>query len=112
MALEETASVILALGGLLPLLTAALEQPGWSARTRTWVSVAVSVLAGLVAYVTQNGLDFSSPSLIVTFLVGVTLASATSYKTLWKPSGVADKIENATSRSVGTPESEVNPEEA
>ena len=61
------------------------------------MSVAVSTLAGLVAYVTQFGLELTSVSTIVTFVVGVILASATAYRNLWKPTGVAPAIEASTS---------------
>ena len=93
----ELVATILALGAALPLLTSVVQQPQWSASVRTWSSVAVSILAGLVAYVTQFGLDFSAPSTVVSTVIGVVLASAASYKTIWKPSGVAAAIENSTS---------------
>ena len=93
----EIVAIILALGTLLPLLTSIVNQPRWSAKTRTVMSVAVSTLAGLVAYVTQFGFELTSVSTIVTFVVGVILASATAYRNLWKPTGVAPAIEASTS---------------
>ena len=93
----EAVAIVLAIGGLLPLLTAAVQQPQWTARTRTVLSVAISVLAGIVGYVSVNGMDFSTPSKVVTWVVGVVLISSTSYKTLWQPSGVAPAVESITS---------------
>lgn len=98
--MAEVVAIILAVGGLLPLLTSLVQQPRWSNRTRTVLAVIVSIIAGTVTYVTMNGLDIVSgqPSSIITVIVGVILAAATSYQTIWKPSGVAPKIENVTSR--------------
>lgn len=93
----EIVAIILAIGTLLPLLTSIVNQPRWSAKARTAMSVAVSTLAGLVAYVTQFGFELTSVSTIVTFVVGVILASATAYRNLWKPTGVAPAIEASTS---------------
>ena len=96
--MTETVAIILAVGTLLPLLTSIIQQPKWSDRTRTLVGVGVSVLAGLVTYVSQYGLDVSSVSKIVSVVVGVILAAATSYKSIWKTSGVAQRLEVATTR--------------
>lgn len=99
MVTTEFVAIILAVGGLLPILTSVVNQPQWSTRTRTIMSVLVSVLAGLVAYVAEFGFVLDSPSGIVATVVGVILASATAYKTLWKPIGVAPAIEVATSKT-------------
>ena len=93
----QLVAIILAVGGLLPLLTSFVQQPRWGKRTRTIMSVAVSVLAGLVTYVTQFGLNWTDPSTAVVTIVGVILASSTAYKTIWKPSGVSPALEVATS---------------
>lgn len=93
----ELVAIILSVGGLLPLLIAVVNQPHWSARVRTILSVAVSALAGLVTYVSENGLAFESASSAIAVVVGVILTTATAYQTIWKPSGVARKIENSTS---------------
>lgn len=94
----ELIAIILSVGSLLPLLIAVVNQPHWSAKVRTILSVAVSGLAGLVTYVTENGLEFDSASAVVVAVVGVILASVASYQSIWKPSGIARRIENATSR--------------
>lgn len=93
----ELVAIILSVGGLLPLLTSVVEQPQWSARTRTVMSVIVSIIAGIVTYVSAEGLHFESPSAIVATVVGVIITSAAAYKTLWKPTGATQAIEDATS---------------
>ena len=97
--MTELIAVILSVGALLPLLTAVLQQPSWSDKTRTVAGIGVSALAGLVSYVSVNGLDFSTPSAIVASVVGVIIAAAASYRTIWKPSGVAPIIEAKTSKN-------------
>lgn len=99
MVTTEFVAIVLAVGGLLPILTAVVNQPHWSTRARTIMSVLVSVLAGLVAYVAEFGFVVDSPSSIVATVVGVVLAAATAYKTLWQPTGVAPAIEAATSKT-------------
>lgn len=93
----EVVATILAVGALLPLLTSVVQQPRWSNRTRTVLAVIVSLVAGLVAYVSQFGLNFSSVSNVVTVVVGVIVLAAGTYQAIWKPSGVAPAIERATS---------------
>lgn len=93
----ELVATILSVGALLPLLIAVVNQPHWSARTRTILSVLVSGIGGLVTYVSQEGLNFDSASAVIAVVVGVILASASTYQTIWKPVGIARKIENSTS---------------
>lgn len=89
--------IVLAVGPLLPLLVAVVQQPNWSPRVRSIASVVISILAGTVTYVADAGLDFSNPPAIVAVIVGTILASNVAYKTIWQPTGVAPAIEYATS---------------
>lgn len=110
MDVTEIVAIVMSFGTLVPLLTSVVQQPQWSARTRTFMGVGVATIAGAAAYVTQFGLSFGSPAEIVAVVVGVILASATSYQSIWKPSGITSRIETATSRTVVNPE-EVIPED-
>lgn len=108
MTLEQIVALILGIGTLLPLLTAVVQQKHWSSRTRSIIGVVMSVLAGLVAWVSTHGLNVSDlPGLIAT-VVGIALASIAAYNGIWKPTGVANAIEVATSPTpavaVPTPE--------
>lgn len=94
--MTQVVGIILAVGALLPLLISVVQQPRWSDRTRTILAVVIAALAGLVTYVTEHGLDFHDQTALVTTVVGVILASATAYKTLWKPVGLAPAIEKFT----------------
>jgi hypothetical protein len=97
MTTEQTVALILAIGTVLPLVTAIVQQKRWSSRTRTIIGVGMSVLAGLVGYVSTNGLEVSDPTKILVFVTGVVIAAVSVYEGVWKPSGVANKIEVATS---------------
>ena len=100
----QIVAIILAVGSLLPLLTSVAQQPHWSNRARVAVGVGLSLLAGLVTYVTQYGLEVDSWANLVTVVVGIILAAAAAYKTIWQPSQIAGKIELATSRTDGVVE--------
>lgn len=102
----ELIASILVIGSLLPLLISIVNQPQWSSRTRTIMSVGVSILAGVVAYVSENGLDFSTPSNIVATIVGTVLATSVAYRNIWKPTGVAHAIEFGTSPTHSTASAE------
>ena len=93
------AATILAVGGLLPVLIAVVQQPKWSAKTRSIMTVLVSGLAGLVTYVSTNGLNFGDVPTLVTTVVGIILASVASYESIWKKVGTTKAIELATSPS-------------
>lgn len=103
----QLASIIITVGALLPLLTSVVERQTWSTRTRTVVGLVISVLAGLVTYVTQFGLDFSNIGTLIASIVGVVLASGAAYKTVWQPSGVAPALEGRTSPTPVKPDPEV-----
>lgn len=107
---QEYVAIIISVGTLLPLLTSVLQRPSFSDRTRTLIGVGLSIVSGLVVYVSTNGLDLSNPSAIVAAVVGVTLAAGAAYKTIWKTSGVAPAIEVATSPKEDHPD-ELKPED-
>lgn len=98
MTTAQLVPIILSVGGLLPLLTAVVQQQRWSTRARTLVGVALSILAGLVTYVSTNGLDLS-PARLVTTVLGIVLAASAAYAHVWKPLGVAPSVEAATTKS-------------
>jgi len=82
-------------GFFLPAVIAVIQQPTWSQGVRAAVTFLVSIVAGAgTAYFTGdlNGVDWVSATLII-------LVSAISvYKGLYQPTGIAPKIETATSK--------------
>ncbi|WP_328491184.1 hypothetical protein [Streptomyces zaomyceticus] len=89
----------LQVGAALPLLTAVVQRPNWSARYKRIVAVAASLLAGITAVAAEGGwAQFQQGKLTTVTVLGVLVAAQTSYDLLWKPSKIAPVIEAATSR--------------
>ncbi|MFF9901217.1 hypothetical protein [Streptomyces longispororuber] len=85
-------------GVLLPLLTAIVQQPAWSANCKKAVAVVAAFIAGLVTVAADGGWDqFQHGKLTMATVFGVLAASQTSYDLLWKPSKLAPKLEALTS---------------
>lgn len=96
--LGDTASWALLAGFLTPLLTSVVQQPTWTSRTRTLVAVVASVIVGVVTLL-ANGSFNDGPQTVLSIVALVVVTSATAYKTIYVPSGIAPAIENATSKT-------------
>lgn len=86
----------LAVGFFSPPVISTIQQSRWSARRQALVAFGFYlVVAAVTAYVMGlfNTLDVLRLALLVF------LAAGTSYKTLWKPTGVSPAIERVTSPS-------------
>jgi hypothetical protein len=92
--LSNPALWALAVGFFSPPVISVIQQSRWSARQQSLVAFAFYlVVAAVTAYVA--GL-FNAPDILRLALL-IFLAAGTSYKTLWKPTGVSPAIEAATS---------------
>lgn len=91
----ELASWAAIVGTTLPLAIAVISQSGWGTRTRSLLTAGLSVLAaiGTVHFANPGGLE--AAPLVITTAAILTLAGST-YRTFWKPSGVAPAINEAT----------------
>ncbi|MEU6755972.1 hypothetical protein [Streptomyces sp. NPDC046685] len=86
-------------GALLPLLTAVVQRPAWSAAVKKRVAVLAALLAGVVTVAATGGWEqFQNGKITAATLLAVLAASQTSYDLLWKPSTLAPMIEAVTSR--------------
>lgn len=77
-----------------PLVISLITRPGWSGKVKTAIMLGYSGVVGvLTAYLSGqfDGLD------ILGAVLTVILVTATSYQTIFKPSGISPKIEEATS---------------
>ncbi|MGX1268113.1 hypothetical protein [Streptomyces phaeoluteigriseus] len=84
-------------GAVLPLLTAVVQRPAWSAKHKKVVAVVAALVAGVVAVAADGGWDqFQHAKLTTVTLLGVLAASQTSYDLVWKPSKLAPMIEAIT----------------
>lgn len=86
-------------GALLPLLTAVVQRPAWSADTKKVVAVVAALVAGVATVAGTGGLEqlqHGRPTLAT--ITGVLVASQASYDVLWKPAKLAPWIEAVTTR--------------
>lgn len=84
----------LAVGFFSPPVVSVIQRSRWSARTQSLVAFGFYlVVAAVTAYVA--GLFNTGDILRLALLVF--LAAGTSYKTLWKPTGISPAIERVTS---------------
>ncbi|AYN58647.1 membrane protein [Arthrobacter phage Nandita] len=84
---------LIAVGFISPPVIAVIQQSRWSARRQSIVAfVFYLVVAAVTAWL--NGI-FTTVG-IVTALLVIFVTGATTYKNLWKPTGVTPAIENAT----------------
>jgi hypothetical protein len=91
----------LAVGFFSPPVISTIQQSRWSARTQALVAFGFYlVVAAVTAYVA--GLFNTGDILRLALLVF--LAAGTSYKTLWKPTGISPAIERVTSPNNDAPE--------
>ncbi|UNO38911.1 hypothetical protein [Streptomyces sp. MST-110588] len=84
----------LILGFASPMLIAIVNQPQWSRAVRTGVQVVISVLVGLGSAYFAG--DFAGKDVVTGILVAA-VAAISAYKGVFKPSGIAPKVEKATS---------------
>lgn len=93
----QTVATGSAVGGFLPLLTAVVQRPHWSAQAKQLVAVAVALVAGVVTVISSGGLSqFQDGWLSAGTLGAVVAASQAAYDLIWKPSSLAPAIESAT----------------
>ncbi|MFJ4342688.1 hypothetical protein [Streptomyces sp. NPDC088915] len=99
----DTIAVASAVGSVLPLLTAVVQQPFWSARAKRVVAVVVALLAGVVTVASTSGTDqFTHGLPTLGTILAVLAASQTAHDLVWKPSKITTKIESVTSPKQGT----------
>ncbi|MFI1535588.1 hypothetical protein [Streptomyces anandii] len=89
-----------ALGYLLPPLMAVVIQPRWSGPAKGLFMVLVAAGDGVgTAYFTH---EFDGRPIVTDVLIAA-VAIGVAYHTLWRPSGIAPRIERATSTAAGLP---------
>jgi hypothetical protein len=94
MPVSNTALWAAALGYVLPLAIAFVNQPRWAPWVKGVLMLAVAAGDGLgTAYF---GDQFHGKSVVTCVLVA-SIAIGVAYHTVWKPSGIAPAIERATS---------------
>ncbi|WP_435060386.1 hypothetical protein [Streptomyces sp. bgisy060] len=89
-------------GTLLPLFTAVVQRPAWSAEVKKIVAVVLALIAGVITVAASGGWQqFQHGSLTFVTIAAVLTVSQSTYDLLWKPSRIAPVIERATTPSTG-----------
>ncbi|MEU5748250.1 hypothetical protein ABZ804_22260 [Streptomyces sp. NPDC047726] len=97
--LTDSLSTGAQVGAVLPLLTAVVQRPAWSEKYKKVVAVLAALFAGVVAVAADGGWSqFQHGQLTTATILGVLVASQTSYDLVWKPSKVAPWLEAVTTR--------------
>lgn len=96
--LTEIAALV---GTFLPLLVAVVQRQHWSNRVRTVVGVAACAIAAVIVSYTKGQLNLHD--LATTGFIIFTLTK-TTYLSVWKPTGVAEKVEKATGGGTTDPD--------
>jgi hypothetical protein len=91
---SDAASWALIVGVLLPPFVAVVQRPNWAPRWRTLVMLAVAVLDGLGTAYFADQWHGATPAALVALAVA---SISAAYHGLWQPSGIAPRIEHATS---------------
>lgn len=86
----------LIIGTLMPPLMALVQQPRWTNTVRSVVMVISSIIVGAGTAYFENDQVFVGKSVLQAILT-VAIAAIASYHGFWKPTGIAPKIEQATS---------------
>jgi len=82
-------------GSLVPLLTGVLSKIDASSKVKSILNLGLSLVSGLLAYglAHSGGFDLAGAT---TAMISTYLASGVSYQNLWKPTGAAPAIQEAT----------------
>ncbi|MEU6632810.1 hypothetical protein ABZ905_31690 [Streptomyces parvus] len=85
-------------GVILPLFTAVVQRPAWSAKAKRVVASVAALIAGVLTVAVDGGwAQFQHGTHTTLTVLGVLAAAQTSYDLLWKPTRVAPAIETVTS---------------
>lgn len=88
------------LGLATPLIVSAVSNPRLSSQARRFLAIGIAVVVGVVNLAVQGAFETLAGGLTwetaLSTLVLVVGASQAAYALLWKPTGVADRVEGAT----------------
>lgn len=76
-------------GFWLPLLISVIQKETWTSGIKAWVAFVACVVAAMGTVYFTGGWTDNSPSVFLLIFV----TAVASYKSLWHPTGISDKIE-------------------
>lgn len=81
-----------------PFVTMLINRPTWSRGVRQGVAAVISIVAAVAVLMLTGGVDsLLQGATSVLMILGV---STVAYEAIWKPTGVAESVETATSPKV------------
>jgi hypothetical protein len=80
-------------GIVMPLVVSVINQEHWSSQLKGVVALLVSFVAAAVTTWAEGGLHGHSLASSFLIVFGATIAT---YRVFWKPTGISDKVETAT----------------
>jgi hypothetical protein len=80
-------------GLLVPLIVSFVNQSHWKSQVKGLVAIVISLVAAVVTSWAAG--DLHGKSLATSFLI-VLGATLSTYRIFWKPTGIADSVESAT----------------
>jgi hypothetical protein len=80
-------------GFIVPLVVSFVNQSHWKPQYKGVVAIAISALAAFITSWVAG--DLHGKSFATSFLI-VLGATLSTYRIFWKPTGIADSVENAT----------------
>jgi hypothetical protein len=96
--LTEIAALV---GTFLPLLIAVIQRQHWSSKVRVAVGIAACAIAAVIVSYTKGQLNLHD--LATTGFIIFTLTK-TTYLSVWKPTGIAGKVEESTGGGTSNPD--------
>lgn len=90
----NTVMIGLLVGAITPLIISVIQQPTLSTRARKIVALVVSAIVGGVVVLSSESANVGD---VLGTIVAVWAASEAFFQKVWRPSGVTDAVENATS---------------
>lgn len=100
--MDDLTTWSLLVGTVAPLAIAVAQRPRWSNTARSVISILFCAVAGLGTAYLDGSLVMGKPltfSAVIHSVLATTLAAQVTYRNVWKPTGVARAIEQATSPS-------------
>lgn len=99
--IDPNASWALIVGAITPFLISVINNPRYSNQLRQAIAVGVSLVVGIITVVIGGTvLDWSLTLTNILFIIaGVVGAAQAFYSLVWKPTGVAPRVEAATSKN-------------
>lgn len=91
--MSHLAEVSAAVGALLPIVIAVIQQMQWSSRLKSVVALGICVAAAAITAWIEGKVDLHNLSVSLAYIYTLAMVS---YHSFWKPTGVSSEVEAKT----------------